>query len=66
MTSCPDCGSFDYSSEQQHGQALCSCASCGCQWWDDSEEQYKDKLREQDEKEALECARDAELDCENE
>jgi hypothetical protein len=49
-----------------HGQALCTCASCGCQWWDDSEEQYKDKLREQDEKEAQECARAAELDCENE
>ncbi len=48
MAHCPDCGSFDFSSEVRYGEALCTCANCGCQWWDDSEQQVEDARRERE------------------
>lgn len=46
MVHCPDCGSSDLSSVMRYGQALCNCAEYGCEWWDDSEEQERDRGRE--------------------
>jgi len=46
----------------RYGQALCTCADCGCQWWDDSEEQMKDKLRDREDREMEAEARAAEAD----
>lgn len=60
MVHCPDCGSFNFSSEMQYGQALCTCAKCGCQWWDDSEEQERDKEREREDREIQAIAEMAE------